>query len=29
MARIKGKQNILLITIEEYNTDFQVKYNEI
>jgi hypothetical protein len=29
MARTRGKQNILLTTIEEYNIDFLVKYNEI
>ena len=29
IARTKGKQNILLITTEEYNTDFLVKYKEI
>ena len=29
IARTKGKQNILLITTEEYNIDFLVKYKEI
>ena len=29
IARTKGKQNILLITTEEYNADFLVKYKEI
>ena len=29
IARTKGKQNILLTTTEEYNTDFLVKYKEI
>jgi hypothetical protein len=29
IARTKGKQNILLITTEEYNVDFLVKYKEI
>ena len=29
IARTKGKQNILFITTEEYNTDFLVKYKEI
>jgi hypothetical protein len=29
IARTKGKQNILLITTEEYNIDFLVKYKDI
>ena len=29
IARTRGKQNILLITTEEYNVDFLVKYKEI
>ena len=29
IARTKGKQNILLATIEEYNADFLVKYKDI
>ena len=29
IARTKGKQNILLITIEEYNVDFLIKYKDI
>jgi hypothetical protein len=29
IARTKGKQNILLITTEEYNVDFLVKYKDI
>jgi hypothetical protein len=29
IARTKGKRNILLITTEEYNADFLVKYKEI
>jgi len=29
ITRTKGKQNILLITTEEYNADFLVKYKEI
>jgi len=29
IAKTKGKQNILFITIEEYNADFLVKYKEI
>ncbi len=29
IARTKGKQNILLTTIEEYNADFLVKYKDI
>jgi len=29
IARTKGKLNILLITIEEYNVDFLVKYKDI
>ena len=29
IARTKGKQNILLITTEEYNADFLVKYKNI
>jgi len=29
IARTREKQNIFLITIEEYNTDFLVKYKEI
>ncbi len=29
IARTKGKQNILLMTTEEYNADFLVKYKEI
>jgi hypothetical protein len=29
IARTKGKQNILLITTEEYNADFLVKYKDI
>ena len=29
IARTKGKQNNLLITTEEYNADFLIKYKEI
>ena len=29
IARTKGKQNILLMTTEEYNADFLIKYKEI
>ena len=29
IARTREKQNILLITIEEYNADFLIKYKEI
>ena len=29
IARTKGKLNIFLITIKEYNVDFLVKYKEI
>ena len=29
IARTRKKQNILLITIEEYNIEFLVKYKEI
>ena len=29
IARTKEKQNILLITTEEYNAEFLVKYKEI
>ena len=29
IARTREKQNILLITTEEYNADFLVKYKEV
>ena len=29
IARTREKQNILLITTEEYNIDFLIKYKEI
>ena len=29
IARTREKQNILLITMEEYNADFLIKYKDI